>query len=71
MKITVEHEVPCDKGREKTCLYDRTHGRKAPVERQFPKCTLCDEWIPGEYQRCKQCIVATQKGLEVLNDETD
>lgn len=22
MKITVEHEIPCDKGKEETCLYE-------------------------------------------------
>lgn len=84
VKISVEHEVPCEKGMEKTCLYpgdfwgndvcryhthrDRTHGRKAPVERRLPKCTLFDEWLPGEYQKCEQCIAATQKRLEALND---
>ncbi len=50
MKILVEHEVPCEKGMEGECLYpgdfwgkdvckyhthrDRTHGKKAPVERR-------------------------------------
>ena len=87
MKITVEHEVPYDKGKERTCLYagdfwgnevcryhthrDRTHGRKAPVERKLPKCTLFDEWLPGEYQKCEQCILATQKRLEALKDAGD
>ena len=55
MKITVEHEIPCDKGKEFTCQYagdfwgnpicryhthrHRTHGRKAPMERNVPKRT--------------------------------
>ena len=70
MKILVEHEVPCEKGMEGECLYpgdfwgkdvckyhthrDRTHGKKAPVERRVPKCTLFDEWLPGEDQPQKQ-----------------
>ncbi len=61
MKITVEHEIPCDKGKEQTYLYagdfwgnpvcryhthrNRTHGRKAPMEKNVPKCTLFDEWL--------------------------
>lgn len=50
MNITVQHEVPYDKNLENKCLYagdffgnevckyhvlrDRTHGRKAPIERK-------------------------------------
>ena len=75
VKILVEHEVPCDKGLETTCKYagdfwgndvcryhthrDRTHGRKAPIERHIPKCTLFDEWLSGEYQKCERCLAAT------------
>lgn len=78
MKILVEHEVPCENGMEQRCLYpgdfwgngvckyhthrDRTHGRKAPVERRVPKCTLFDEWLPGEYQKCEKCLLATGGG---------
>ena len=74
MKILVEHEVPCERGMEQKCLYpgdywgndvcryhthrDRTHGRKAPVERHLPKCTLFDEWLPGEYLKCEKCMAA-------------
>ena len=76
MKILVEHEVPCEKGMEGDCLYpgdfwgkdvckyhthrDRTHGKKAPVERRVPKCTLFDEWLPGEYQKCEKCLEAAR-----------
>lgn len=82
MKILVEHEVPCERGMEQKCLYpgdycgndvcryhthrDRTHGRKAPVERRVPKCTLFDEWLPGEYQKCEKCLEATRSGKERL-----
>ena len=82
MKILVEHEVPCEKGMEQTCLYhgdfwgngvckyhthrDRTHGRKDPVEHRVPKCTLFDEWLPGEYQKCEKCLEATRSGKERL-----
>ena len=45
---------------------DRTHGRKAPVERRVPKCTLFDEWLPGEYQKCEKCLEATRSGKERL-----
>ena len=87
MKITVEHEVPYDNGLENTCEYagdfwgssickyhtyrDRTHGKKAPKERRVPKCTLFDEWLPGEYQKCEQCISAIRKTFEEMKDETD
>lgn len=44
---------------EEVCQYykrrDRTHGRKAPIERQQPKCTLFDEWLPGDYVKCESC----------------
>lgn len=86
MKIYVKHEVPNDKHLENKCLYagdfwgnsvclyhthrDRTHGRKAPVERNLPKCTLFDEWLPGEYQKCKKCLDAVKFSelSEVQND---
>lgn len=45
---------------------DRTHGRKAPVERRVPKCTLFDEWLPGEYQKCEKCLEVTRGGKERL-----
>lgn len=43
---------------------DRTHGRKAPVERRVPKCTLFNEWLPWEYQKCEKCLEATRNGKE-------
>lgn len=80
MKIKVEHEIPCAKGRESQCVgdgdywgrpvcryythRDRTHGRKAPVERQIPKCTLFDEWLSGEYQKCQACMKAMKEAQE-------
>lgn len=24
----------------------------------FPKCTLFDEWLPGEYLKCEKCMAA-------------
>lgn len=82
MKITVEHEVPFDsycpnqcvgsgdfEGRE-ICQYyklrDRTHGRKAPVERKKPKCALFDEWLDAPYKRCDKCLRAVHNA-EVMN----
>lgn len=35
---------------------DRTHGRKAPVERRKPKCTLFDEWLDEPYKKCEKCL---------------
>ena len=40
---------------------DRTHGRKAPVERHLPKCTLFDKWLEtkGLYpSKCEECLKA-------------
>lgn len=84
MKIVVEHEIPYDKRLEDRCLYagdfwgkeacryhthrDRTHGRKAPVERNLPKCTLFGAWLPGEYQKCEQCLEAVRKAKEANHD---
>lgn len=80
MVITVEHEIPCDRNLELTCTYagdfwgrevckyhthrTRTHGRKAPIERNVPKCTLFDKWLPGEYKKCDECIAAMMKASE-------
>ena len=72
MKISVEHEVPYDKGKELRCEYadgdffgcsvciyhvhrDRHHGRKAPMERKVPKCTLFNKWLDG-YNKCDECL---------------
>lgn len=72
MKIRVEHEVPHTKGAENECLYpgdfwgkpacsyhvrrDRMHGRKQPPERNVPKCTLFNKWLPGAYKKCPECM---------------
>ena len=80
MNITVQHEVPYDKNLENKCDYttdffgnevckyhvlrDRTHGRKAPIERKKPKCTLFDVWLPGEKQKCEQCMKAIEAQKE-------
>lgn len=37
-------------------LRDRTHGRKAPIERKCPKCALFDVWLDG-YNKCKECLI--------------
>ncbi len=48
---------------------DRTHGRKAPIERKMPKCTLFDEWLPGKYIKCEQCMKACEEALEGMKNE--
>ena len=69
MKITVEHEVSPDK---KFCIYggdfwgkdvcqyhthrDRTHGRKASIERQ-----VFGVWLDKPYQKCEECIKACEQ----------
>ncbi len=74
MRIKVEHEIPYSADRPLECvgdgdfwgrtvcpyhkLRDRTHGRKAPIERRVPKCALFDEWLSGEYKRCGKCLAA-------------
>ena len=75
MKITVQYEVSPDKnfctyddddfyGKD-VCQYhtyrDRTHGRRAPVERNVPKCTLFGVWLDKSYQKCKECIKACEQ----------
>ena len=77
MKITVEHEIPYDKGLENRCEYagdfwgnqickyhvnrNRTRGRKAPLEYKMPKCTLFDKWLDGNYMKCPECLEAVRK----------
>ena len=39
------------------------------MERNVPKCTLFDEWLPGEYQKCDKCIAAMMERLEALKDD--
>ena len=81
MKITVEHEIPYDKGLENRCEYagdfwgnqickyhvrrNRTHGRKAPPEYRVPKCTLFDKWLDGDCVKCSECLEAVRKAREV------
>lgn len=75
MKIRVEHEVSPELN---SCAYDgdffgkdvcryhtfrnRTHGRKAPTERNIPKCTLFDTWLARPYQKCVACQIACRGG---------
>lgn len=81
MKIKVEHEIPYERGKESQCIYagdfwgnevcryhthrDRTHGRKAPIERKVPKCMLFDEWLPGDHIKCEKC----RKAIEAAQRE--
>lgn len=73
LKVMVEHEISPDPeecayggdfwGKD-LCRYhthrDRTHGRKAPKERNVPKCTLFDCWLDKEYHKCPQCVKASE-----------
>ena len=73
MKIIVEHDVPsnplecCGDGDfwgKPVCKYhvkrDRAHGRKAPIERDVPKCTLFDCWLEKPYLKCEACRKACE-----------
>lgn len=77
MKIKVEHEVSPEKETcthdgdfwgKSVCRYhthrDRTHGRKAPVERHLPKCTLFDCWLEEDYKKCEACKKACEEVRE-------
>lgn len=68
IEIKVKHKVSPDLSMcvyggdfwgKDVCMYhthrDRTHGRKAPKERNLPKCTLFNKWLDGEYKKCKEC----------------
>ena len=84
MKIKVEHKVSPDEtkciyggdfwGRD-VCMYhthrDRTHGRKAPIERRVPKCILFDCWLHKEYQKCDACIESCNETKEFLEKKVD
>lgn len=52
------------------CAYhvfrDITHGRKAPVERHKPKCSLFNQWLSSSYTKCDMCL---QKCKEALKEE--
>lgn len=81
LEITVKHSVSPDAehctyagdfwGKD-VCRYhthrDRTHGRKAPIERHLPKCTLFNKWLDKPYQKCKECKQACQKEREKSED---
>lgn len=75
MKIKVEHEVSpelnsCAYGGDffgkDVCRYhtfrNRTHGKKAPVERNVPKCTLFGTWLGKPYRKCLACQLACRRG---------
>lgn len=40
---------------------DRTHGKKKPIERHMPKCTLFNKWLSNKYKKCEQCIKAVER----------
>ena len=74
IKIKVEHSVSpevdtCTYGGDfwgkDVCRYhthrNRTHGRKAPMERIVPKCTLFDTWLDGPYKKCEACRKACEE----------
>lgn len=80
MKIKVEHEVSPEKETcthdgdfwgKSVCRYhthkDRTHGRKAPIERHLPKCTLFDCWLERDYMKCEACKNACDKAEREKN----
>lgn len=46
---------------------DRTHGRKAPVERQVPKCVLFGKWLDGVYQKREECKKACEEAAKCRN----
>lgn len=84
MKITVEHEVPCDENLEDKCYYagdfegnsvckyhkfrNQTHGPRRPTDYQKPKCTLFDCWLPGSYEKCDACKQAVSVKKGKLNE---
>lgn len=43
---------------------DRTHGRKAPKERNLPKCILFEKWLDGEYVKCEECKRLSRESME-------
>lgn len=74
IKIKVEHLVSPDKDNctyggdfwgKDVCRYytyrNRTHGRKAPMERNVPKCTLFDVWLDKPYKKCEACRKACEE----------
>lgn len=77
MKISVTHEVSPDATRcsyggdffgKDVCRYyacrNRTHGRKAPAERNIPKCILFNTWLDRPFTKCSACIDACRATRE-------
>lgn len=68
LKIKVEHEISSD---PKECVDDRgcvCHyytKRPLPKARSMPKCTLFDCLLDDDYQKCPQCIKASEIGILV------
>ena len=82
LEITVRHNVYPDKERcdyggdfwgKDVCHYhtrrNRFHGRKAPAERNVPKCTLFNKWLDKPYQKCEECKQACKKARD--NNESN
>lgn len=82
MKISVTHEVPCDKRHENECCYHdgtfmegntickyhvkrtRYHRKEWGTPTYYPKCTLFDEWLEGDYQKCEACRKACENAVD-------
>lgn len=47
---------------------DRTHGRKAPVERKVPKCRLFNVWLDAPYHKCDACLRKCQEAEGVASN---
>ena len=63
-----EHTCMCGDGDfwgETRCHYlayrTRTHGRRAPAERNLPKCTLFDKWLGYDGVRPAKCSECWEK----------
>lgn len=80
LEIKVTHEVSPDTNNctyggdywgKDVCRYhvhrDRTHGRKAPIERSIPKCTLFNKWLDKSYQKCEECKRACEEAERCRN----
>ena len=46
---------------------DRTHGKKSPVERNIPKCTLFNKWLDKSYHKCEECKKACEEAERCRN----
>jgi hypothetical protein len=51
------------------CVYHKfrniTHCRKAPIERNVPKCTLFGDRLDG-YNKCKECLIRCRAEKEAM-----